>query len=327
MAVTIPDVAKRSGVAVGTVFRYLNGAKLREENRLKVEKAIEELGFKENVLAVAVIIEQLTDIFATSVITTVERTLEKQKYNIIISDFEKSAEKLEERLKFFKNRAISGLILFSSGKGAHSIDILREYRAANIPIVVVDDRIPGFETDVVLVDNAHASFRAVERLIHANHHKIAVLTGSQHSYVSQERLRGYAEAMKTYNIPAMDQWTQCGDFTTEGGYTAVKKLFQSASSAPTAIYSTNYYMTLGAIIALNELGVKIPEALSFIGFDRFTALDSMTPLLTVIEQPLDDLGRTAGKLMMKRIKGNFSDFPRTIKLKTKMCMRHSIRTI
>ena len=84
---------------------------MREGNRLKVEKAIEELGFKENVLAIAVIIEQLTDIFATSVVTTLERTIEKQKYNIIISDFERSEEKLQERLTFFKNRAISGLIL------------------------------------------------------------------------------------------------------------------------------------------------------------------------------------------------------------------------
>ncbi len=268
MAVTIPDVAKRAGVAVGTVFRYLNGARLREENRQKVEKAIEELGFKENVLAVAVLIEQLTDIFATSVITTVERTIETHKYNIIISDFEKSEEKLRERLKFFKNRAISGLILFSSGRGTKSVDILNEYRTMNIPILIVDDKIPGFETDVVLVDNAHASFRAVERLIHANHRKIAILTGPQNSYVSQERLRGYQEAMQTYNIPIPEQGVRCGDFTTEGGYAAVKELYQSVPSHPTAVYSTNYYMTLGASIALNELQVKIPEKLSFVGFDR-----------------------------------------------------------
>lgn len=327
MAVTIPDVAKKAGVAVGTVFRYLNGARLREGNRLKVEQAIEELGFKENVLAVAVIIEQLTDIFATSVITTVERTIEKQKYNIIISDFEQSEEKLEERLKFFKNRAISGLILFSSGRGAKSIEILNEYRAANIPVVIVDDVIAGFETDVVLVDNAHASFRAVERLIHARHHKIAVLTGPQNTHVGQERLRGYLEAMKTYQRPLKKQWILCGDFSTEGAYTAVKELYQSESSRPTAIYSTNYCMTLGAVIALNELQVKIPEELSFVGFDRFTELDLMKPLLTVIEQPHNELGKVIGKLILKRIQGNLSDFPKTIKLKTKMLIRDSILEI
>ena len=133
--------------------------------------------------------------------------------------------------------------------------------------------IPGFETDVVLVDNAHASFRAVERLIHANHHNIAVLTGPQNTYVGRERLRGCLEAMKTYNIPLREQWIQCGDFSAEGAYNAVKELYQSASSRPTALYSTNYHMTHGAIIALNELQIKIPEELSFVGFDRFPGLD------------------------------------------------------
>ena len=325
MAVTIPDVAKRAGVAVGTVFRYLNGARLREENRLKVEKAIDDLGFKENVLAVAVIIEQLTDFFATSVITTLERTIEKQKYNIILSDFERDEEKLHERLTFFKNRAISGLILFSSGRGTKSIGILNEYRAAEIPVILVDDVIPGFETDVVLVDNAHASFRAVERLIHANHRNIAVLIGPRDTYVGQERLQGYLEALKTYNIPFAEHWILSGDFSAEGAYNAVKELYQSASPRPTAIYSTNYHMTHGALIALNELQIKIPEELSFVGFDRFPALDLMKPLLTVIEQPHEEIGKAAGKLILKRIQGHTADFPKTMTLRTRMLVRESIQ--
>ena len=87
MAATIQDVAARAEVAVGTVFRYLNGAQLREKNRLKVEEAIEALGFKENVLAIAVITGNLKDIFSTSVIIALERYVEKYRYNLITCDF------------------------------------------------------------------------------------------------------------------------------------------------------------------------------------------------------------------------------------------------
>ena len=326
MAVTIQDVADRAGVAVGTVFRYLNGARLREKNRIKVEEAIETLGFREQVFAIAVVVEKFTDLFATSIVAAIERCVGKQKYNIIISDFEKDPKELQKRLKFFKNRAINGLILFSSAHGNESVDVLQEYLDAKIPVVIVDDRIPGFETDVVLVDNADASFRAVEHLIHANHRKIAILAGTQDSYISQERFHGYIDALQTYDLSPSKQWIKWGDFTTKGGYAAVKELFQS-SDRPTALYSNNYHMTLGAAIALNELQVKIPEELSFIGFDHFTALDLIKPPLTVIEQPLDKIGEAAGKLMMKRIKGDYSDFPKKVELKTKMLIRGSVQKI
>lgn len=324
MAVTIQDVAERAGVAFGTVVRYLNGAQLREKNRRKVEEAIRELGFKENVLAIAVIVEKFTDIFSTTVVMAIERFVGQQRYNIIISDFEHSPENFKERLKFFRNRAINGLIIFPSAAGYENLDILQDFLDTGIPVVVVDDIIPGFATDTVVVDNAHASFRAVEHLIHARHHHIAVLNGRRGSYVSDERLSGYLEALQTYDIQSQEHWIKDGDFTIEGGYEAVKTLYH-ASNPPTAIYSTNYYMTLGAVIALNELQVKIPDDVSFIGFDHFTALDLFKPPLTVIEQPLEKIGRTAAKLIMKRINGDYTDFPQTIELKTKLLLRDSVQ--
>ncbi len=326
MAVTIQEVAKHAGVAFGTVVRYLNGAQLREKNHRKVEQAIKELGFKENVLAIAVIIENFTDIFSTSIVSAIERFLGKQRYNIIISDFERNPKELTERLNFFKNRAISGLIVFPSGAGNESQEVLQEYLTANIPVVIVDDMIPGIETDVVLVDNAHASFRAVEHLIHANHRKISTLAGPRHSYVAQERLRGGMEAMQTYDIPVQEEWIKFADFTKEGGYAAVKQLF-SSSKRPSAIFSSNYHMTLGAVIALNELQINIPEEISFIGFDRFTALELIKPPLTVIEQPLELIGKTAGELILKRIRDDVSDFPQTVELRTKMLIRDSVQNV
>ena len=313
------EVADLAGVSSGTVFRYLNGAQLREHNRLKVEAAIKELGFKENVLAIAVITGELTDIFSTSIITALERCTEPHRYNLIICDFENTPEKLSQRLKFFQNRAISGLVLFPSAMANDKvIELLHQYRQEQIPIVVVDDLLTTFTSDEVLVDNAHASFRAVEHLIHANHRRIAIVNGLQTAYTTSERVRGSLEAMHTYDIPIREEWIRYGEFSVEGGYSAIKKLFQS-SEVPTAIYSTNYHSTLGAVIALNELQINIPEELSLIGFDHFPALDLIKPPLTVIEQPIELMGKTAGELIMKRIWGISPIFLRESSSKRRCC--------
>jgi DNA-binding LacI/PurR family transcriptional regulator len=328
MAVTIQDIAERAGVSIGTVSRYLNGAQLREQNRLNVEKAIEELGFRANVSAIAILVPALTSQFAMSIVTEIERSVIKEGYNSIICDFENNYNTLQDRLKFFKNRAINGIVLFPltrhDNTGSHEIvRLLEEYVVENIPVVFVDDIIPEFGTDAVLVDNAHASFRAVEHLIHHNHRKIAVVSGRKNAYVSQERLRGYVEALHTYKIPIEEQWLKWGDFRTRGGYAAVKELYQS-SNRPTALYSTNHNMTIGAVMALNELQIKIPEELSIIGFDHFSGVDVIRPLLTVIEQPLEEIGKTTGELIMKRIKGDYAEFPQRFRLKTRMLIRDSV---
>jgi LacI family transcriptional regulator len=331
MAVTIRDVAERAGVCPATVFRYLNGAHLREKNRVKVAQAIQELGFKADVSAIAVIVPALTNLFAMTIVTGIERLVVQAGYNSIICDFANEYHALLDRLKFFKNRAISGIILFpltqDNKRELHAIiHLLEAYRADHIPVVVVDDVLTEFETDAVLVDNAHASFRAIEHLIHQNHRQIAILNGRQNSYVSQERLRGALEALQTYKVPIEERWLIWGDFRTKGGYAAVTALYQT-SPHPTALYSTNYNMTIGAIMALNDLQIRIPEDLSVIGFDHFSGLDVVRPALTVIEQPLDEIGKTAGELMLKRIKGDYTDFPQIVKLKTRMVIRDSVQKL
>ena len=331
MAVTIQEVAERAGVSIGTVSRYLNGAQLRMQNRLNIEQAIEELGFKTSVSAIAIFVPVLTSVFAMAIVTEIERIVMTERYNSIICDFENNYTALQERLKFFKNRAISGIVLFPLTRGDNSdspaiVSLLEEYAAEQIPIVLVDEILPGFETDSVLVDNAHASFRAVEHLIHRHHKKIAILNGRENSYVSQERLRGYVEALQTYKIPIEERWIMWGDFRTKGGYAAVKELYEMPDR-PTALYITNHNMTLGAATALYELQVKIPEDLSLVGFDHFASSDLIRPPLTLVEQPLEDIGRAAGELMLQRIRGDEANFPQNIKLNTRLLVRKSVRKL
>ncbi|MDN5277826.1 MAG: LacI family transcriptional regulator [Clostridiales bacterium] len=333
MAVTIRDVAKRAGVSLGTVSRYLNGYRLREENRLKVEKAIQELGFKQNIIAkglksnrsmtIGVVIDDFTNIFCTSIVTAIERTVEKENYSIILCDYEGDTEKLEQKLNFLRDRFVDGLILFSNNV---RLSIMDEYIREGIPIVIVNEDIPGFNTDKVLVDNAGASFRAVERFIHSNHTKIAIINGPPNSWVSQQRFEGYKQALEAYNLPVESRWIKYGNFTTVGGYLAAKEFFEGPD-IPTALYVTNYYMTLGAVMAIHELNIKVPQELSLIGFDYFELSDVIKPSLTVIEQPTSKMGEIAGNLILKRIKGDYTGYPEVHRLHTRMIVRDSVRVI
>ncbi len=335
MAATIHDVAKMAEVAVGTVSRYLNGYRLREKNRLKIERVIKELGFTGNIMArglkrnrsmtIAVVVPDFSS-FVASIIPIIEQVTEKRNYSLITCNFQDDKEKLRKKLSFLKERFVDGIILFPSNLAAASIDLLQGYIAEKIPIVFIDHLIPGVETDAVIVDNVNASFRAVERLILENHGKIAMINGPKDSYVSQERFKGYCEAMQTYNLKIYENWMTWGDFTQVGGYHAVKQLY-SSSHLPTAVYVANYEMTVGAILALHELHLRIPEDISFIGFDHFEAIDVVEPPLTVVEQPITRIGQLTAQVILKRIQGDYTDFPTTVKLNTKMVIRNSIRKI
>lgn len=334
MSVTIRDVAKRAKVSLGTVSRYLNGYTLREQNRIRVEEAIRELGFQENIMAkglknnrsmtIGVVLASLTDLFATSVITAAENILAQENYSIIVCDFQSCPEKLDQKLRFLKSRSIDGLILFPGSCEASTA--LQEYLDEGIPVVIVNDDLPSIQTDKVTVDNDNASFRAVEWLIHQNHRDIAIINGDLDTYTGRERYRGYLEALQTYDIKPREELITSGHFSNRGGYQAASSLL-SLENPPTAIYITNYYMTFGAIIAINERKIKIPDDISIIGFDHFDLSDVINPPLTVVEQPTNRIGEMAAQTVLRRIKGDYEEFPVNISIKTRMIMKDSVKRI
>jgi LacI family transcriptional regulator len=336
MAATIYDVAKRAGLAVGTVSKYLNGRSMREENRLKIEQAIQELGFKANILArglkgnrtmtIAVVIPTYMAIFFMATTTILEDILEQANYRILIFGFDRNPQKLRQKLNLARERMVDGLILFASYVGAEDLPILQTYLQEGIPVVLVEQGLPGIITDTVRIDNAHASFRAVERLILDHHTRIALVNGPEEVAVFQERRQGYYDAMHTYHLPVDERWVLSGTFINAGEYAAIRKIFETPQP-PTAIYATNYHATIGTAVTLHERHLRIPEDISLIGFDHFDPMDAIEPPLTLVEQPVEEIARMSANLLLKRIAGDYADFPQTITLNTKMLMRDSVRKI
>lgn len=335
MAVTIVDVAKRAGVSVGTVSRYINGYKLRDGNRKLIEAAITELGFRPSMfgaalrtqrsMTVGVLIGSLTDIYATSIAKALETELWKRRYSIILCDCESDALQQRQRLAFLRDRQVDGLVLFPYG-WEECLAEFRSLMAEGLPMVVVDGEMPGLTADRVSVDNKAASFRATEKFVHLGHTAIAIITGRPDESNARERLRGYTDALQTYGLPVRPEWVKHGDYSYGSGYRAARELLQGRDR-PTALFVVNYGMTIGAMMAINELDVSIPADLSVIGFDHFEMFDIIKPPLTVIEQPTSKLGRTAAQLLLKRLGGDRSGFPENREINTRMLIRGSLQQL
>ncbi|KAF1304944.1 LacI family DNA-binding transcriptional regulator [Candidatus Enterococcus willemsii] len=326
---TIREVAKEAGVSIGTVSRYLNGHQLKKNNMENIQRAIEKFGYEENIIAkglknnrsmsVGVLVNSLTDVFATSIVSSLENYLEKNNYSLLLCDYQNDYQRLERKLEFLKSRSVDGVVIFHLEK---NLPILEKLRSAGIAIIAVDSPIKGFKTDTVLVDNYQSSYNVVDKFFDEGHEKIGIIAGDTTRYIGLERLNGYIDSMKEKNIFS-EELIVMGDYTKEAGYLGAMKLLEKTGI--TALYSTNYYMTLGAVQALLEKEKKIPEDISVIGFDHFELSDIIQPKLTVVEQPIQEIGEMVGQLIMDNLKGKKRKHFTTIELETTLLWRASVK--
>ena len=166
----------------------------------------------------------------------------------------------------------------------------------------------------VLIDNRGAARLGVRRLLQAGHRRIGVLVGSDEVHTAQMRLRGYRDALEEYGVEYDESLVRRCDLTLEGGYRQARRLLK-ANTGMTAMFLTNYDLTLGALIALNERGVQIPGEMSVVGFDNIMDLSRVfRPSLTIVSQPLEQIGLQAARLMLDQLSGGKDVTPMTITL-------------
>ncbi|WP_346910576.1 LacI family DNA-binding transcriptional regulator [Faecalicatena orotica] len=323
MAATIKDIAKKTGLGLATISSYLNGGNVREKNRIKIEAAIEELHFEVNEVArglktnktkiIGIIIPELNNIFCAEIITEVEDQLRSQGYATMICDCRTDERREEEAVEFLLHRRVDGLIIMPSGRQGK---YLNRFTKAGKPVVVIDRKLDGVDCDSVLVDNEGAARDAVGRLLKAGHRKIGMIAGPKDIYTAQERYRGYCLALKEAGIEPEARFAAWGDYTIEGGASAMKELV-TRNPDMTAIFVSNYEMTMGAIIEINELGIRIPDELSFIGFDNVEFAKASIPKLSIVTQPTEEIARHVAALMLKRLEeSGDTDGHQAVKLKT-----------
>lgn len=329
---TIRDVAKLANVAVGTVSRYMNGAQIKVENKVKIDVAIKALDFKPNLIArtlktnkthnIGVIIPGLSDIYSTTIVKSIEEELYHKGYNIFVCDSRGNPDLEMEKVGILLDKMVDGLIIHPSRE---DISYLQEFKK-QVPIVTLDILGKGFECDQVLTDNVNATYVVTEWLINNNHKKIAIITGGSKTFTAAERLKGYERALEDYGFTLEDQYVKAQDFSEKSGFEGLTQ-FMKLTEPPTAIIACNYYTTLGAVKATYALGLNVPEELSLIGFDNLGVSEIARPSLSIVVQPMDEIGKTAAQLLLKRIKGDYTDFPIVRRLKTSFILNGSTRKL
>lgn len=331
ISTTIKDVARHTGLSIATISKFINGGNVLEKNREVIAQAIGELGFHVNEIArglktsrsmtVGVLIPDLENVFCTSIVANIENTLQQSGYSSIICDYREDPALEREKLEFLARKGVDGFIYMPLGSQEQVVSRLLE---KSTPVILIDRPLSGIACDTVLVDNLNAAYGAIEHLINQGHRRIGIIAGPSGIYTAQERLRGYRRVHEDFDLPIDGDLVLEGDYSVESGHRLMDTLLKR-TDPPTAVFVTNYEMTLGAIMALNESPIRVPDELSIIGFDNQQLARIVKPALTIVVQPIQSIGETAASLLLKRLKEDRTGFPAMHRLKTRLVMGESVK--
>lgn len=307
---TIKDVARHANVSMSTVSKYLNGGNVRGENAAVIRAAIEELDYHMNPFAknlksprsraIGILLPNMTAPFFGSVISEFEKAVRESGYHTLISCYGSNHGLERDNLQFLISNGIEGLVYIPEDITADEFYELTSHH--NVPTVQIDRIIQGVESDAVLVDNADAVYKAVCTLINKGHQRIALIAGPKSVYTAKERQIGYLRALSDHNILFDDQLIISDNNEFATGYRACDMLM-SLDNPPTAAVTTNHDITIGLVTATHDRGLRIPDDLDIFGFDCVEVCSMMNPPLPVVHQPEQEIGRTAAKHLLERLKG------------------------
>jgi DNA-binding LacI/PurR family transcriptional regulator len=305
---TIRDVATHAGVSPATVSRVLNNYPfLKPEVRQKVLNGIAALGYERNRVAqrlratrslvIGIIVADITNPFLSTIMATVEAFFFERGYSVLMSNTASNPQKELDYLSMMENEAVAGLIVVPTSENVNRIAELAE---KGLPIVVIDRRMANLSLDCVLSDNVEGARIAVEHLIRLGHERIAHIGGPLHLSSGRERLQGYREAMRDAGIAVNEGWIRVGNHMYESGYQNTLAILAEHHEL-TALFIENNMMSLGALTALHDRNMRIPDDIAVVGFDDVSWSTILNPPLTVIAQATTDIGNQAAALLLERI--------------------------
>lgn len=310
MTVTIYDVAREASVSMATVSRVVNNnPNVKPQTRKKVFEAIERLGYRPNAVArglaskktttVGVVIPDISNAIFAEVARGIEDIANMYHYNIILCNADKKKDKEIRVINTLLEKQVDGLLFMG---GAVTEDHIQAFKTSSVPIVLCATTDEGDNYPSVDIDHIGAAEDAVSTLIQNGHRHIAMISGTlQDASNGFARYQGYKNALEKAGIPFNEDLVRIGNYRYESGL-EVTHHFLEMQDKPTAIFAANDEMAIGAIHAIQDKGLRVPEDISVISVDNVRMASMVRPLLSTVAQPMYDIGAVSMRLLTKLMK-------------------------
>ncbi len=326
---TIYDVARESGVSYTTVSRALSGYEfVKPSTREKVLRAARKLGYVPNQQArslaggrsnmIGVLVPTLSNGYISEIIYGIDEELSKSGYTIILYTTHRHQGKESTYVATMINGGAEGLLLVVPLISSSYLDALHQQ---DFPYVLIDQMTETEQCPSVTATNRQGAYEATQYLIELGHRRIGFVSGLAGLHSATERLAGYEAALSDHGIPPRDELIIGGDFLVQGGHLATQTLL-SLPEPPTAIFAANDMSAFGALEAIRQRGLQVPDDISVIGFDDIPHASLVYPKLTTVHQPLTEIGREAAIMLLKCIEDVDYRPPQVI-LPTRLIFRDS----
>lgn len=306
---TMKDVARLAGVSTSTVSHVINKDRFVSEAIIeKVEAAIKTLNYAPSALARSLKLKQTRTIgmlitassnpFYSELVRGVERSCFERGYSLVLCNTEGDEQRMNRNLEMLMQKRVDGLLLLCTETHQPSLDIIRRY--PSIPTVMMDWSPFEGDSDLIQDNSLLGGDMATQYLIDKGHTRIACITGPLDKTPARLRLEGYREAMSRSGLTVPADYEVIADFEFGGGFDAMQKLLVHATP-PDAVFIGNDAMAVGAYQALYQAGLRIPQDMAIVGYDDIELARYMTPPLTTIHQPKDELGELAIDVLINRM--------------------------
>lgn len=320
---TIKEVAKLAGVSTATVSYVINGTQnVREEKRQRVLDAIEQSGYQPNRIAkslrlkstntIGVLVEDIMGYPVPEIINGISEYTEKNGYQILLNDLRmleslsdqyeqivQQKDKINKAISFLLHGARVDAIIYIGTFDREITGIINEIHK---PLVIAYSTTADPGACYVAYDSEDISAEVIRYFLNHSHRRIAVITGPPDTFPSQMRMRGVQRAFNEAGIAPDSSYVKNGDWKYGSGYLCMKELL-GQEPRPTALFAMNDLMAAGAMDAIHDTGMKVPEDISIIGFDNREIATYLHPRLTTVEINLKEVGRSAAKMVLDQIKG------------------------
>ncbi|OGO27681.1 MAG: hypothetical protein A2Z16_05425 [Chloroflexi bacterium RBG_16_54_18] len=331
MPITIKDIAKKAGVSVATVSYVINESRrVSPDVTAKVLEAIDNLGYSPNAIArslrrkytktIGLIVPDNSNPFYAEIAKGVEDAGFEVGYSVLLCNSNDMTTRELVYVDMLRSKRVDGVV-FSSTKTTIE-DQIRPLIKLGIPAVVFYRNARDLDVDTLRIDNIKVGLQATNYLIELGHTRIACIKPLSSVSPSALRVEGYRAALEAHRLPWNEELVVQGDNRITGGEGAAKQLLGSGADF-SAIFACNDVMAIGAMSALRDACLNVPQDVSVIGVDDIILASYSAPPLTTISQPKYEAGRQAVTYLIERIEGKYDRGPRDVILKTELVVRDS----